>query len=370
MRSSTKASSLSSNRSFGSRYFALAALLTSVGYYFSNPKPQFYYDYTFRVAGRLLGGALGLSKKPPGHLNEFVPFDGAWFSVFPLGAVLTMIPAATLKAIGVINDMPAALIVALLAAGTLYFLLKIGSHYDLPNGRVLLTSLGILFGTWMWTNLTFGGAWQLALGFAMLGELGAIYFTVYDRRPLLAGAFFALGFGNRTEVLLTAPILMLLLVRSGGRPLRGCEVVSGQEQPPATAGGTGLRSELLEALKGLKGSRRRIAAFCAVPFVLGAATLAYNYARFGTPFDFGYARIPGVLEEPWYNHGIFSVRYIPGRRGRCFGSLGNSGTHSPTLCRTHSAHRYCGAARSSCLHCVSGRRTRCSNIRRGWRSRR
>jgi hypothetical protein len=43
------------------------------------------------------------------------------------------------------------------------------------------------------------GAWHLALGFAMLGELGAIYFTVFNRKPLLAGLFFALAFGNRPK---------------------------------------------------------------------------------------------------------------------------------------------------------------------------
>jgi len=53
------------------------------------------------------------------------------------------------------------------------------------------------------------------------------------------------------------------------------------------------------------------ALFCSVPFVLGVATLAYNYVRFHSITDFGYARIPGVLEEPWYNHGIFAVDYIP-----------------------------------------------------------
>ena len=35
------------------------------------------------------------------------------------------------------------------------------------------------------------------------------------------------------------------------------------------------------------------------------------HARFGSPFDFGYARIPGVLDEPWYKDGIFSISYIP-----------------------------------------------------------
>jgi hypothetical protein len=56
---------------------------------------------------------------------------------------------------------------------------------------------------------------------------------------------------------------------------------------------------------------RNLAAFCAVPFVLGVSTLVYNYVRFHSLTDFGYARIPGVLQEPWYNHGIFSGNYIP-----------------------------------------------------------
>ena len=273
-----------------------AAVVTAIVYFFSNPKPQFYYDYTFRIAGKLLNGALGLSEQPPSHLNEFVPFEGAWYSVFPLGSVLTMIPASLLRAAGVIQDMPAALIVAFLAAGIMLLLLKIGSRYDLPADRVVLTALGIMFGTWTWTNLTFGGAWQLALGFAMLGELGAIYFTVYDRRPLLAGAFFALGFGNRTEVMLTVPVLMFLLARE-------------RENGESSATLAGKVPAFHWA--GNVPAFRRIAQFCVVPFVLGVATLFYNYARFGSPLDFGYARIPGVLEEPWYNHGIFSIWYIP-----------------------------------------------------------
>jgi hypothetical protein len=58
---------------------------------------------------------------------------------------------------------------------------------------------------------------------------------------------------------------------------------------------------------------RRVAGFCVVPFVLGVATLFYNYLRFHSFTDFGYARIPGVLDEPWYEYGIFSYRYIPGQ---------------------------------------------------------
>jgi hypothetical protein len=36
-------------------------------------------------------------------------------------------------------------------------------------------------------------------------------------------------------------------------------------------------------------------------------TLAYNFARFGSPLQFGYNLIPGVLDEPWYREGIFAL---------------------------------------------------------------
>jgi hypothetical protein len=45
--------------------------------------------------------------------------------------------------------------------------------------------------------------------------------------------------------------------------------------------------------------------------VLGLCTLAYNFARFGSVSDFGSSRVPGVLLEPWYRYGIFSLYAIP-----------------------------------------------------------
>ena len=270
--------------------FSLLPLATALAYFFSNPKPQNFYDYTFRVADNLLHGAVGFLEKPPPWLNEFVPFNGSYYSVFPLGSVLSMIPFALLRTIGVITDMPGAFIAALLAGRSCFCLLKIADRYGhSPERRILLT-MAILFGTWMWTNLTFAGAWQLALGFAMLGELGAIYFTVYDRRPLIAGAFFALAFGNRTEIILTAPVFFYLLIRQ-----RGGETAKSSSKQIADR-----RSQIAGLTR-----------FCAVPFVLGILSLIYNYVRFSSFTDFGYARIPGVLNEPWYNYGIFSIEYIP-----------------------------------------------------------
>ncbi|MEJ7861376.1 MAG: hypothetical protein WKF90_07025 [Pyrinomonadaceae bacterium] len=297
-------------------------------YYFCNPKPQFFYDYTFRVADNFLHGALGFKEKPPSWLNEFVPFENNWYSVFPFGSVLTMLPFALFKVFGLINDMPSAFISALTASLICLFLLLMAREYDYGWNKRILLALGILFGTWMWTNESMASAWQLALGFAMVGELGAIYFTVFKPRPLLAGAFFALAFGNRTEVLLTAPIFMFLLAQTdlNRRGVKMSEKAESNvlnstfeehayEKQASLAHPNGSNfSENFRSFVSLFLSRwKTLALFCAVPFILGVLTLIYNYIRFHSPTDFGYARIPGVLDEPWYNHGIFSLYYIPGQ---------------------------------------------------------
>ncbi len=292
------------------KWIVFLAGLSGFLYFHSNPSPGHYYDYTFRVAANLLRGSTGLTSQPPSWLNEFVPFGGYYYSVFPLGSVLTMIPPAVLNVAGLITDMPSAWLAGLCAAASCIFMLMIARRYQVSSVRAILMTLGILFGTFTWTNLTMGGAWQLALGFALVGGLGSIYFTVYERRPFLAGIFFALAFGNRTEILLTAPILIYLLVRPKDE-LADQTGLDGISQTSKTL-------ELSEFASRLKFGWKSIAVFCSVPFVLGVATLIYNFVRFGSLTDFGYARIPGVLDEPWYRYGIFSVWYIPGQMWEMF----------------------------------------------------
>jgi len=315
-----KESGESASTSLDNSLTFIIAAASSIVYFFSNPSPQKHYDYTFRVAENVLRGGVGFTEKQPTWLNEFVPFEGFYYSVFPLGAVLSMLPFAFLKVIGMIKEMPSAFIAALCAGLSAMFLLLIADRYEVSRSRIVLMSLGILFGTWTWTNVTMGGAWQLALGIALVGELGAIYFTVYNRKPLIAGAFFALAFGNRTEVLLTAPIFLYLLWREQSGPAASA---ANSVQKPARKQGRNNQVES-EALTNVRASAmrppanaggsdkvRQLAVFCAVPFVLGVSTLIYNYVRFHSISDFGYARIPGVLSEPWYTYGIFSVYYIP-----------------------------------------------------------
>ena len=257
-------------------------------YWFSTPAPMEHFDYTYRIAEALLHGRLGLTETPPSWLNEMVPFGDRYYSVFPLGSVLSMVPFALLKTLNLIEVVPARFIAAFLAASAALFFYLLSGKQGISTQRRILLALFPVLATWCWCNLAYAGAWQLTLGFALMGEVGALYFTLIDRRPLLAGFFFAIAFGNRTEVLLVAPIFLYLWTRDAGPA----------KQPFS------LRHRLMA-------HRREIIYFLAIPFLLGLATLAYNQARFGSLFDFGYMRIPQVASEEYFKHGLFSPYSIP-----------------------------------------------------------
>lgn len=293
-----------SPRSIPSPLQALATpLALAIGvfliYLFSNPAPMSHFDYTYRIAEAMLRGRLGLNETPPSWLNEMVPLDGTYYSVFPVGSVLCMLPLALLKRVHLIDSFPAAFVAALLAAASTWFFFLLSDKQGLSTERRVMLALFPVLGTWTWCNLAYAGSWQLALGFALLGEAGALYFTLVDRRPWLAGLFFAIAFGNRTEVLLTAPIsLYFLLRRERGNEARG-------RKPSGGRTSSGLLGALLT-------KRRAILAFIAVPVALGIATLVYNFARFHSITDFGYMRIPQVASEESYKHGLFSLDAIRG----------------------------------------------------------
>ena len=271
-------------------WFATAlAIVAFAAFFFSIKATQQHFDYTARIASALLEGHVGLQKPAPSWLNEMVPQDGRYYSVFPLGAVLSMLPVAILQKIHVANNFPGRALAALVAALSIWFLFRLSilSTKSLPK-RVLL-SLVPIFGTWTWCNVGFGGAWQIALGLAFLGEIAALYFVLVDFRPIVAGAFFALAVGNRTEIVLCLPVFLFLLLKQRAPEAKGLGMLAQQA-----------REQL-----------RVFVYFLIVPLALGCLTALYNYARFHSFFDFGYSHIPNVLKEPWYRHGLFSFHAIP-----------------------------------------------------------
>ena len=68
------------------------AVVAAFVFYLSTKATQPHFDYTYRIAGALLNGHLGLLHQPPSWLNEMIPLGGEYYSVFPLGAVLAVVP--------------------------------------------------------------------------------------------------------------------------------------------------------------------------------------------------------------------------------------------------------------------------------------
>jgi hypothetical protein len=286
------------------------SLFAAIAFYFSTRATLHDLDYTNQIATALLHGQLGLREKPPEWLNEMIPWEGRYYSAFPLGAVLSMLPVALLRSTGLIQNFPGHVLAALIAGLSVYFFFGLAKAFgnDYCNlktkslARRIMLALFPIFGTWTWCNLGFGGAWQIALGLALLGQAAALYFTLVRPIPFVAGAFFALAFGNRTELLITLPLYLYFFWRqSNGR--QGAAVSS----PPQT--GNAIGKGILK--RGFPGKTQTLIRFLCLPATLALMTAAYNFARFHSIFDFGYIHIPEVRDEPWYQHGLFSLHAIP-----------------------------------------------------------
>src|SRR5439155_3764920 len=102
----------------------------------------------------------------------------------------------------------------IIAACTVYFSFRLTKIRYQTLERRIVFALFPIFGTWTWCNLGFGGAWQLALGFALLGEVASLEFLLVRSRRFLAGIFFALAVGNRTELGLTLPFYLYFVWRA------------------------------------------------------------------------------------------------------------------------------------------------------------
>ena len=302
------------------------SLFAALAFYFSTNPTLRDLDYTCEIASAFLRGDLGLREKPPEWLNEMIPSGNKYYSAFPMGAVVSMLPVALLQKVSLIQNFPAHILAALIAGACVYFFFQLtrafGPDYSSlkrnPLLRRVLLALFPIFATWTWSNLGMGGAWQIALGLAVLGETAALYFTLVRASPFIAGGFFALAFGNRTELLITAPFYLYFFWRRSPLVEQALRPPGDQTDRPAISAPSA--SDLDRAKNGriwrklntaLRENAPTVCDFLILPAALLVSTAAYNFARFHSIFDFGYLQIPEVRGEPWYEHGLFSIHSIP-----------------------------------------------------------
>jgi hypothetical protein len=232
------------------------------------------------LADAFLQGRLSIPVDRP--WLELIPVgdgSGAQYSPFPPVPAVLLIPLVTLHgALGLPGEVQTNILCSLLGAGSValaYALLwRIGVAF-VP--RQVLTA-GFAFTTHWWVA-GMGGTHHYAQVVAVFFLLAALNLAFRGRWPVLAGLCLGLAAGSRLPTGLALPLL-LVLYGDRWRPTRA------------------------QAL---------LVAGVAVPALLIAG---YNLARFGSPFDFGYARIPSgetgvVTDEYWFRHGLVSPLYLP-----------------------------------------------------------
>jgi hypothetical protein len=256
-------------------------------------------DYFVPLANAFLTGHLGLTEAPS-YLNELVPArDGLFHVVYPPVPALVVLPAVWVFGPGFEQAWASILLGALNVAIASQVIRGMG----VDRGPRIVLSLAFGFGTIVWYSAQAGSSWHFAHVVATMFMLLAIRACQVEARPGLIGFLFAGAVLSRLTLVLAAPFFIAYLIDRAARERDGDRTSFGwiaALRPPAWQSRPDARW-LVE-----NGS-----AFVAAVAVALGSYLAYNWLRFGSPFENGYALIPGLLQEQQYVHGFFSVVNIP-----------------------------------------------------------
>ncbi len=265
-----------------SRNVAIAAglgALAAAVYLYASSRDRENLDYFVRLADAMMHGRLYLTEAPS-WLTELIPRDGVWYVAYPPMPAVMLIPFVALLGVD-LHQQVASAIFGGIGVGLTYLVL---CRFALEERVRVLLALVFAFGTCFFYTAEAGNTWYLSHVVAVVFATAALLLALERRLPLAVGVLLGLAVLSRLPVVLTAPAYAALLVGLGWPPRLPAD------RPAA------LRSAIL------------FGAGLAVPLVVLAL---YDVARFGSPFELGYSLIPGVLQEPYYQQGIFSIAYIP-----------------------------------------------------------
>jgi hypothetical protein len=246
------------------------------------------YNYFVYLADGFAHGRYWITDYPT-WLNELIPWEaGRYYSVNPPAPAILLTPAVWLFGIDFPQQYLAHLLGALASIVVGIIALKATGKKSVAIWSILMTA----FGTVLFYLSSVGSVWFLGQvsGFAF-GML-ALFECTGKKRVWLAGLFIAFAILSRQQTLFALPLYIYLL-----------------------------REELTETKKIFLFSASLAPAIVGIPF--------YNYLRFGNPLETGYRFIPGLLEEPWFQKGIFHYSYIPNHLKIMFTALPKMIDHWP-----------------------------------------
>ena len=233
--------------------------------------PHFVY-----LAESLLHGRLDLLHIPDPPY-DLTPFAGRWYVSFPPLPSLLMLPPVAIGGLA-ISDIAFSVLLGAVSLAFLYNALARLGVQDTASRIWLCLLLGL--GTPLWYCAALGSVWYTAHVAAVTCLCLYGLEVVGQNRPIPAGLWLGLGFLSRAPVLLAFPLSLTVGLHRDHSVRRR------------------IRFLLLFALG-------------VAPALLGQA--AYNWARFGHPFEFGYRWMnsPGPLMERQAAWGQFSLHFLP-----------------------------------------------------------
>ena len=220
------------------------------------------YDYFTRLGAAFLQGKYYLTSNPP-WLNELIPIGvGKFAVVYPPSPAILSIPF--IIAFG--QNFQQQILAHIMGAVAAFVWGLIAYQRSGKKIVSLWVFLLVAFGNIVWFLAATGSVWYLGQVSAFLFLSLTIYESLNKRRWGLVALYFGLAILSRLQVVMALPIILYL------------------------------NKNYIKILAGLT--------------VFGIAFAFYNYLRFGNVFETGYGLIPGVLDEPWYQKGIFDLSYI------------------------------------------------------------
>lgn len=224
------------------------------------------------MAGAFLEGRIYLTENPP-WLSELITLSEGKYTFVnpPLPAVL-LVPAVAFFG----TNFPQQILAHTLGAGAGALAFSLSLSITKKKSKAIWVFLSLSFGSIFWFLSSVGSAWYLGQVTAVFFILLSMYFS-FIKKPnmLIAAAAYSLACLSRTQLFLAAPFFLLLIHNKTNNKLSGITL-------------------------------QAVALVMLAALVLGL----YNFLRFNNFIETGYHLIPGILDEPWFQKGIFHPSYV------------------------------------------------------------
>ncbi|MGD0449480.1 MAG: hypothetical protein ABSA79_00310 [Candidatus Bathyarchaeia archaeon] len=257
-------------------------------YWVTGPGYATNYNYYVRLADAFLHGRLYLLTNPS-WLNELIPNPSGvgYYVVYPPLPAFLMTPLVAIFGVN-LNQTLFGLFFGAASVPLAYLVAKDVTKKPIETqlkqeGAYVWFAVLFGFSTLFWYLTSIGSVWLIAQVISAFFLFLALHESFNKNRSLLVGLLVGASFWCRL------PTILGIFFFAG-------LAISRQQNPT-------WKVKFKAALPSL--AKLAIGAGIFVIF-----DMIYNFVRFGSIFDVGYWMIPGILNEPWFNHGLFSLSYI------------------------------------------------------------